>query len=761
MNKSKHTGFIRRLSGRRQIVLGARADLEPSLCGEFEWSATSDDPQFIIGGRLPRRGWNMIELALDHSESGAAARFYFDTGNGFSEEESIFLPLRSGRISKRICYLPAALKAIRVDPLETKGRFSIRHFRFAWLAPWFAQDRLAHRLANMHHLYREQQKKDVLRSIKAQARASNIDWKSVALARYDETFVKRCATRGYGDWIENVELPRLPDDVAVSAALEQLASQPVISVVLPVHETGERFLRQCIESVISQSYPHWQLCIADDASTRAHVRQVLDEYATQDERIATVFRPTNGHIAAASNSALALAKGEYIALLDHDDLLAEHALLRMVQAINENPDAGVLYSDEDKIDADGKRFDPHFKPQWNPDLLLSQNYVSHLGVYKTELVREVGGFREGVEGSQDHDLMLRCTARLKPDQIVHVPEVLYHWRAIEGSTADQAEEKSYTTAAGVQALRDHFSRDDTWKGKGVLVEAGVQPNTYRVRWPIPRPHPLVSLLIPTRDGFEILRRCVDSILEKTTYDNYEILILNNQSSCADTLAYLKSVQADERVRVHDWNHPFNYSSINNFGARHARGDILGLLNNDVEIITPEWLDEMVSHACRDDIGCVGAKLYYPNDTVQHGGVILGIGGVAGHAHKYFNRRDNGYFSRLSVVQNLSAVTGACLLVRRSVYEQVGGLDEENLAVAFNDVDLCLKVREAGYRNLWTPYAELYHYESLSRGADDNNKKRARARREAEYMRKRWGEVLDSDPAYNPNLTLVHEDFSLR
>ncbi len=294
-----------------------------------------------------------------------------------------------------------------------------------------------------------------------------------------------------------------------------------------------------------------------------------------------------------------------------------------------------------------------------------------------------------------------------------------------------------------------------------MVEPGLLPNTYRIRWPVPKNQPLVSLLIPTRDGCEILKRCVDSILEKTSYKNYEILILNNQSRRPETLNYLNTVARDKRISVHNWDYPFNYSAINNFGASKAVGAILGLLNNDVEVISPGWLDEMVSHACREDIGCVGAKLYYPNDTVQHAGVVLGIGGVAGHAHKYFDRNEPGYFSRLMVVQNISAVTGACLVVRKSLFEQVGGLDEEHLSVAFNDVDLCLKIREAGFRNLWTPFAELYHYESLTRGANDSNKKRARARREAEYMRKRWGSALDTDPAYNPNLTLVHEDFSLR
>tara|TARA_R110001583_G_scaffold166104_3_gene318861 strand:+ start:9782 stop:12067 length:2286 start_codon:yes stop_codon:yes gene_type:complete len=755
--------------------------LQPLQSGGFDWHAVGDDPQFLFHKRLPHRGWNMIELALDHSEPSATVTFYFDTGHGFREEESIFLPLKQGRITKRLFYLPATLKGIRFDPMESQGKFSIRHFNFVWMPPFFVQDRLAQRIANMHHLYRGLTKQDVIQRLKKEARETGSHWREVASKYYDETFVKHRASPSYAGWIEKVEKPSLAtvrsmpklNDEEREQQPELFALRPLISILLPTYNSDELYLRQCIDSVLAQSYPHWQLCIADDASTQPQVAKVLREYAVLDARVRYTLRESNGHISAASNSAFLLAEGDFIALLDHDDLLAEHALYYMVKAINKQPDAKLLYSDEDKIDAQGKRFDPHFKPDWNPDLLLSQNYICHLSVFKTELIREIGGFRIGVEGSQDHDLILRAVHGLSPDQIVHIPRVLYHWRAIEGSTASQASEKSYTTAAGVEALRYYFTRDQqlldeplkdadrTGPRRSVAVEPGMLANTYRIRWPLPESPPLVSLLIPTRDGYEILKQCVDSVLQKTTYTNFEILVLDNQSRCPQTLDYLEQIARDSRVSVHRWDQPFNYSSINNFGATLAKGAVLGLLNNDVEVINADWLDEMVSQACRDQIGCVGAMLYYPNETVQHAGVILGIGGVAGHGHKYFSRNEHGYFSRLKLVQNLSAVTGACLVVRKDVFDQVGGLDEENLAVAFNDVDLCLKVREAGYRNLWTPYAELYHHESVSRGADDTQKKRNRARREAEYMRQRWGASLDTDPAYNPNLTLVHEDFSLR
>ncbi|MGM0695095.1 MAG: glycosyltransferase family 2 protein [Pseudomonadota bacterium] len=721
----------------------------------YAWEATGDDPQFWLTRRLPLPGWQMLEVGMAHDQASAAVKLYFDTGEGFNEAQSVYLPLKPGRVTKRLFYAPWGLRALRFDPMSQAGRFTLTHLRLAWLTPRFAQQRLVQRLVNMHYQWRGATHADVLPAIKAQAVREGKHWRPLALSFYESTFERRTARFNYERWRrERRELSA----ERVQRLVEKLPSRPLISVLAPVYNPRIAWLRECLDSVLAQHYPEWQLCIADDASTDPEVGQVLAEYAARDSRIQVVQRQHNGHICAASNSALALVEGEFVALLDHDDCLTPQALFRVAQALNRHSDAGLLYSDEDKLNERGVRFDPHFKPQWNPDLLLAQNYLSHLGVYRTALVRELGGFREGFEGSQDHDLALRVTGRLSPEQIVHIPHVLYHWRAGEGSTALQSGEKDYTTRAGLAAVREHVQA----RVPEAEVVEGHYPNTYRVRWPLPEPRPLVSLLIPTRDRVEILKPCVDAILERTDYPHLEVLILDNQSRCTETLDYMRDVSnRDARVRVLRWNEPFNYSAINNYGALHARGEILGLVNNDIEPIHADWLEEMVRQACRPEIGCVGAKLYYPNDTVQHGGVILGIGGVAGHAHKYFQRGSPGYFTRLNLAHNLSAVTGACLLVRKSVYEQVGGLDEANLSIAFNDVDLCLKVREAGYRNLWTPYAELYHHESVSRGADDNAVKRARANAEAEHMRRTWGKLLDNDPAYNPNLTLVHEDFSLR
>lgn len=725
-----------------------------SAQASFDWLATGDDPQFLLDTipRLP--GWYMLEVNIKHDQSSATAKLYLDKGKGVQEKDSVYLPIKNGYVTKRLFWLPPGVKTIRFDPLESEGQFSITHFRLVWLTPWFAHDRLAQRLSNMHFKWRNVSKEAVISTLKHQAEQTGKPWRELALEAYSATFERITVQRSYSEWLAHQ--PSMSEE-QLEMRFHQLDNTPLISILVPVYNPRIEWLKACLDSVIAQHYPHWQLCIADDASTDPEVARALADYV-HDRRIHVVTRQTNGHICAASNSALALVEGDFVCLLDHDDLLTADALLEMAEAAVANPQAKLFYSDEDKLDEFGQRVDPHFKPDWNPDLLLAQNYISHLGMYNTELVREVGGFREGFEGSQDHDLVLRVSARLTAEQIVHVPKVLYHWRAGEGSTAKSSGEKGYTAEAGLKAVADYLAVPHP----DASVSHGSFANTYRVHWPLPSPMPLVSLLIPTRDRVEILKPCVEAILARTSYRLFEVLILDNGSRCQTTLEYLRDVQArDSRVRVLKWDEPFNYSAINNFGARHAKGELIGLVNNDIEPINPEWLEEMVRQACRLEIGCVGAKLYYPNDTIQHAGVILGIGGVAGHSHKYLSRHAIGYFSRLHLAHNLSAVTAACLLVRKKVFDDVAGLNEQDLTVAFNDVDFCLKVREAGYRNLWTPYAELYHHESISRGAEDSPKKRERAAREAAYMRSVWGELLDNDPAYNPNLTLVHEDFSLR
>ncbi|WP_188009154.1 glycosyltransferase family 2 protein [Grimontia hollisae] len=528
----------------------------------------------------------------------------------------------------------------------------------------------------------------------------------------------------------------------------------LFSIIIPTFKPDLTTFKSMFDSVMGQTYQHWQLIIVDDASNCQALSDLLITL-NDNPKINIVTQRKNGHISKASNIGLELANGDYLLLLDQDDIIHPDALKCVAYYLGQNPNARVLYSDEDKIDAKGNHHTPHFKPAFNPDLLYSHNYISHLGVYQRELVEKVGGFREGYEGSQDYDLLLRCLEHCKPEEVVHIPYVLYHWRAVPGSTAFAESEKGYAQDAGLRALQDHLGP------KGVSVELGKLPNTYRARWPIPAKAPLVSIIIPTRNGKALVERCVTSLYEKNDYPHFEVLLVDNQSDCSKSKALFKQLELAGKVRLLTFDAPFNYSSINNMAAKHAKGDVLLLLNNDVEAINPDWLREMISHAIRPDIGCVGAKLYYPDGRLQHAGVITGLGGVAGHSHKYFPGDHPGYFKRLQIIQNLSAVTGACLAVRKSVFEQVGGLNEQDLAIAFNDVDFCLRVRDAGYRNLWTPYSMLIHHESVSRGAENSPEKIARFQREITYMKQKWGDSLLNDPNYSQWLTLDREDFSYR
>ncbi|MFN7183487.1 MAG: glycosyltransferase family 2 protein [Thermomonas haemolytica] len=529
---------------------------------------------------------------------------------------------------------------------------------------------------------------------------------------------------------------------------------PRVSILLPVYDPPLEWLRACLDSVLAQAYPDWELCIADDASPSPQVRALIEDYGRRDARIRAVFRARNGHIAAASNDALALASGEWVALLDHDDLLAPHALLEMVRAALAHPRWRMLYSDEDKLDTDGRRCDPYFKPDFNHTLLLGQNCIGHLAMYRADLLREVGGFAPGVDGSQDWDLALRCVERLQNDEIGHVPQVLYHWRMHAASSAADPAAKDYATTAAQCAVQAHLQRS----GQAAQVEI-LAPGRLRVRHALPQPAPWVSLIVPTRDRVDLLRPCIDGLLHATDYPALEVLVVDNGSVEAQTRDYLAAIARDPRVRVLRFDAPFNYSAINNFAARQATGSVLGLVNNDIAVIEPGWLREMVAQALRPGVGAVGALLLYPDRRIQHAGVLLGIGGVAAHPWCGWPEHTRGQMDRLQLAQELSAVTGACLVLRRAAFDAVGGLDEA-LAVAFNDVDLCLRLRVAGYRNVWTPHARLVHAESATRGDDLRPDKRARLQREADFMRQRWGALLDDDPAYNPNLSLDGEAFAL-
>ncbi|MGE5655405.1 MAG: tetratricopeptide repeat protein [Actinomycetota bacterium] len=550
--------------------------------------------------------------------------------------------------------------------------------------------------------------------------------------------------------------PRESDLRQMVATVELLNYKPLISVIVPAYNTPEEFLREAIESVRNQVYPYWELCIADDASTAPHVRKVLEEYKAKDGRIKVAYRTQNGHISRASNSALEIATGEFITLLDHDDLMTPDALYEVALMLNRHPEADMIYSDEDKLTADGKLIGPYFKPEWCPDSFLSRMYTCHLGTYRRSIIKEIGGFRAGFEGAQDYDLVLRFTE--KTNKIYHIPKVLYHWRMHSGSTAGSTEAKPYAYEASIKALQEAIDR----RGEpGRIEEVPDYLGHYIVRYQI-RDYKLVSIIIPTRDHGDVLDKCLESIFTKSVYPNYEVIVIDNGSREKQTAEVFAkwTVKEPNRFKCYPLDIPFNFSKINNYAVSKARGDYLLFLNNDTEVITSDWIDAMVEQAQRSSIGAVGVKLLYPDHTIQHAGVVVGILGVAGHIYIGFPSNFPGYFSNVVGMNNLSAVTGACLMCRREVFEQVGGFDEE-LAVAYNDVDLCLKLTVKGYYNIYVPHVSLYHHESKSRGYEDTPEKQARWRKEADLLERRWPQFIDNDPCYSPHLTRSRQDFSIR
>ncbi|CAH2601751.1 Glycosyltransferase family 2 protein [Rhodovastum atsumiense] len=584
--------------------------------------------------------------------------------------------------------------------------------------------------------------------------------------RFNRALQRITAPEGsYADWIALNEPRGEADHVAIRMHIARFRFKPLISVIMPAYNTREALLREAITSVTGQLYENWELCIADDASTTPMTWKVLQEFAAGDRRIKIVRRAGNGHICHASNSALALATGEFVALMDHDDRLPPHALYEVVAEINAHPNADLIFSDEDKFNDLGVRSNPYFKPGWDPELLLSQNIVSHLGVYRRSILNKIGGFRPGFEGSQDYDLTLRFSEHTSADRIRHIPTVLYHWR--QGGQARSFSESQLRQCAEAarRAVLEHLERTGV-KGASVTMRDDM-PGWVKVERPVPARHPRVSVIIPTRDRSDLLSVCVDGLLHRTDYENLEVIIVNNGSVEQKTFTLFQNLARDRRVRLLNIDGPFNYSLLNNRAAEISTGEIILLLNNDVEVIDPGWLKAMVAQAIRPEVGAVGARLLYGDGRVQHGGVVVGAGhgpsgegGVANHILLGSERNDPGYFGILLLAHEASAVTGACLALRRSVFEEIGGLDERALTVAFNDVDLCLKIRQRGYKIIWTPLAELYHHESASRGLDTDPDKRARFEGEIATMLSRWGSTLANDPYYNPNLSLVRADYQL-
>ncbi len=548
----------------------------------------------------------------------------------------------------------------------------------------------------------------------------------------------------YEKWLERHRLRQMPP----------LGQQPLISVIVPVYRTPEAYLRDMIESVRDQGYENWELCLADGSEDGGETGRLVEKYAAGDSRIRYLVLEKNLGIAGNTNAALHMASGEWIGLLDHDDVLEASALYEAARAMGENPSADVIYTDEDKVTTDLRlHFDPHMKPDFNPDLLRSNNYICHFFLCRRSLALDAGGFSPDYDGSQDYDFILKCTEQAR--QILHLPRVLYHWRTHPASTAENPESKMYCYEAGKRAIEAHLKRTGT---EGTVEMLPGYPGYYHVEYPV-EGEPLVSILIPNKDQKETLMNCIRSIQEKSTYRNYEIIIIENNSETEEIEDCYRQLEA-QGLRVIRWEGPFNYAAINNYGAARAAGEYLLLLNNDTEVIAPGWIEAMLGNCQRPEVGAVGAKLYYEDHTIQHAGVVMKLAGVCGHVLCGMAGYDPGPFARAIIQQNYSAVTAACLMVKKSIFQQVGGLAEE-FQVAYNDVDFCLKIRQAGYLIVWNPRAELYHYESKSRGYETTPEKQARFQREKELLLQRWPDYISQgDPCYNPNLTLTAPDCSV-
>jgi GT2 family glycosyltransferase len=573
-----------------------------------------------------------------------------------------------------------------------------------------------------------------------------------AVLREARTYVVINHEKGFASdyqcWIHEFERP---ESQIIELKVASFLVQPKISVVMPVYNTKSEELEAAIDSVLQQSYPHWELCICDDRSPDPGVRRILDRFAKLDARIKVHYASEQGGISRASNAAWRMATGDYIALLDHDDTLSPNALAYVCEAVNQNPGCDLIYSDEDKIDGRGSRFDPFFKPDWSPDLILSENYICHMLVLRRDLAEKVGGFNPAFDGSQDYDLILRASEHAS--RIQHIAKVLYHWRAGASSTASGIQNKSYATEAARRALQDYCDRN----GSGGCVEQGKIAGRFRIRYPMTA-GTRVSIIIAAGGKTEVLRANLESLFSKTAYTNYEVVVVDNSKGNATEKIVGQFQARYDDLRYVDWrNQPFNFSAINNAAARQCKSPVLLFLNDDTSIIEPSWLGAMLELALRPEVGAVGAKLLYPNEAIQHAGVVMGLFDNCGHAFKGLNATVGHYFDFSDVIRNVSAVTGACLMSRAEVFWQVGGFDETQFAVAFNDVDLCLKMGTCGYRVLYTPHAVLYHHESLSKSSKDL----IPHPEEVAAMKSKWGNVIAHDPFYSPNLTRIDEDFSLR
>ena len=750
--------LIERLPRKRVAVRLAPQNSVAEIDGKAgEYKAITESPSFLVEmpPEFTKGGWFYLEAALVRHTGDREARFFGKGGDNGSTEFEIPIPSNLRGTVREVFYLPGPVATLLWAPMRTPGFFSQSCL-------------LIHRISAAESFLRRAHRVVLtllsLRGSRGEAR-HGLTWRGAAVNLH-EAYVKtarlqiqRYRGHDYAEFIARHDAIKPSELNAMAASLRAADAQHLISLIMHVRDAQPclqpSLFFETLGSIRSQSYRQWELVLSMDKSAPAECRQMLEDAQREDSRIVVIEADDQSSAVAGLNASLQRIKGDFFAVVGQQDLLPKHALLWMAGAIQSRPGAVVVYADHDCMDAKGHRYAPHFKPDWNPDFFTAFDYMANLRLWHTVAVRRLGGFRLGFDGAECYDLTLRCIAECRHEQILHIPRVLYHRRDLDGTNASSPTSMHGPQGgdAGLRALSDHF------RGLGATVVAGAMPGIYRVRHPIPSPTPLVSIIVPTRDKVEILKACVESVQHGSDYAAWEVLIVDNGSLEPQTLAWFEQVQQDARIRVIPYPGPFNYSAINNFAVQHAQGEVVVLLNNDIEVVSRDWLTEMVGHALRREVGAVGAKLLYPNGMVQHAGVALGIGGVAGHVHRYLGGAEPGYYFRAITTQNYSVVTAACLAVRKSVYEEVGGLDAVNLKVAFNDVDFCLKLLKAGYRNVFTPHALLYHHESLSRGHDDTPEKKAIFEQEFGYMKTFWGKIPDS--AYNPNLSLEFEDFSLR
>ena len=729
-----------------KLTLAPRSGIHPHNL--YQYRAIDSDPQLVTINHPPLPpGWYKITAELVFAEDFSLLQIY----TAPTEFDSITYPIISGSKSSILIKINCQTPFLRVDPADRECRFSVINFVLDRLENEPTAEDFETSLLGVSQVFATSSNRggDHIRSTPV------TDGKYFELIRAASDYMRN--QLNYLRWIKRIETPwREKRAQSFPKPVTSACSAPVFSVVMAVYNPPKNFLVAAIDSVLQQTFPNFELCIADDCSTLPHVRETLDYYSKLDKRIRVEYRATNGHIANATNSAIEIAGGRFIVFMDHDDLLDEHALACHWEEYLKNPNIALVYSDEDFIDENDNRRDPHFKSDWNPDLLLTHNYITHLVSVDREQIGNELYLDPECDWAQDYDFLLRVTSKLQPTQVSHVPQILYHWRAHAGSTALQATTKPYADLAGATALRKHCERNTICASVDRLGG-----NFYRVTRTIEGEQtPFVSIIIPNKDQKEVLARCIESIIKVTKYKNFEIVLVENNSCEKETFAYYKEVvNRYNQVKVLYSALDFNWSRLNNFGATLSKGEVFLFLNNDVEITHGEWLTEMVSHAIRPEIGCVGSLLLYPDLRIQHAGIILGIGGLAGHSHKHASFHAQGYFRRIWAAQNLSAVTGACLAIKSKIFHQAGGFSED-FTVAFNDVDFCLKVRDLGYFNLYTPHAILIHHESVSRGYEDNPSKLLRFHHEAQRLRSKWGQALDADPFYSPHLTRDREDFSL-